>query len=103
LGGFAGANPRLLGTYEFLKELGKAGGFKHDVTAFYQRWILGRGTFRLTAAFIFNRSARSSAALISHQLVGTAFRAEQLRIPVSLSCNPGFLNVLHKLLSTLAD
>ncbi len=47
---------RLLGTYEFLKEIGKVGGFKHDVTPFYQRWILGRGCPRLHAAFVFNRS-----------------------------------------------
>ena len=46
---------RLLGTYDFLKEIGKVGGFKHDVTAFYQRWILGRGCPRLHAAFVFNR------------------------------------------------
>lgn len=40
-----GDNPRLLGTYEFLNQIVKAGGkeSKHEVSAFHQRWIIGRG------------------------------------------------------------
>ena len=55
--GNAGEDPRALGTYEFLKELGKVGGFKADVTAFHQRWIAGRGCPSIAAAFVFNRRA----------------------------------------------
>jgi len=52
----AGAAARLLGTREFLGEVGKAGGFKRDVAAFHERWVAGRGCPHLTAAFEFLRS-----------------------------------------------
>jgi hypothetical protein len=54
-GAAAAADARALGTSEFLRELGKVGGFKADVTPFYHRWVGGRGCPHLAAAFVFNR------------------------------------------------
>ena len=46
---------RLLGTRDFLKEVGKQGGFRKDIAAFHLRWISGRGCPRITAAFTFHK------------------------------------------------
>ena len=63
----AGANPRLLGTHEFLNQIVKAGGkeSKHEISAFHQRWIIGRGCPLLTAAVVFHRCTRGSN--LNHQ------------------------------------
>ena len=52
---------RLLGTRDFLKEVGKQGGFRKDITAFHERWIAGQGCVQLTAAFTFHKCAHKNA------------------------------------------
>ena len=61
-GGKPAEDARCLGYYEFLKDLGKAGGFKADATAFHYRWIAGRGCPRIAAAYVFDR--RGAAAYL---------------------------------------
>ena len=51
----SGGGARMLSTSAFLKEAGTAGGFRKEVPAFAARWVHGRGTPRLTAAFAYNR------------------------------------------------
>ena len=55
-----GENPRLLGTYEFLNQIVKAGGkeSKHEVSAFHQRWIIGRGCPLLIAGLRYDSNNR---------------------------------------------
>ena len=48
---YADVTKRLLGTRDFLKEVGKQGGFRKDITAFHERWIAGQGSPKITAAF----------------------------------------------------
>ena len=61
LGRAAGA--RELDSGEFLAEVGRAMGIKKDVEAFKQRWILGRGCPRISAAFTYSRHAKRHVLL----------------------------------------
>lgn len=61
----ADVTKRLLGTRDFLKEVGRQGGFRKDITAFHLRWIIGRGCPHVTAAFTFHKQA----SLTCHSIV----------------------------------
>ncbi|KAK9806814.1 hypothetical protein WJX72_003626 [[Myrmecia] bisecta] len=50
-------NARLISTREFLHNVGKQGGCRKEVGAFGERWIVGRGCPRITAAFAYNKRA----------------------------------------------
>lgn len=45
----------MLSTTEFVKGVGAVGGFRKEVPAFMQRWVYGRGSPRITAAFTYNK------------------------------------------------
>jgi len=53
--GLAGESSRLLSTASFLKEVGVAGGLRKEVQGFAERWIYGRGTPHIRAAFQWHR------------------------------------------------
>ena len=56
-GGLDADSPRLLSTASFLKEVGVAGGLRKEVQGFAERWIYGRGTPHIRAAFQWHRRA----------------------------------------------
>ena len=78
------AGARLLGTREFLNEVGKAGGFRRDVAAFHERWVAGRGCPRLTAGFQFHRK-RAVLELALRQAGPAAARAAAQRAAAAAS------------------
>ena len=41
---------------DFLREVAKTGGIRHEVSAIYKRWILGSGSPKITAAYFYNSS-----------------------------------------------
>ena len=51
----ADVTARLLGTREFLREVGTQGGFRKEIMAFHERWIAGQGCPQVTAAFTFHK------------------------------------------------
>ena len=51
----ADVTARLLGTREFLREVGTQGGFRKEIMAFHERWIAGQGCPKVTAAFTFHK------------------------------------------------
>ena len=50
-----GSNNRQLATMDFLREVAKIGGIRHEVSAIYKRWISGSGCPKITAAYLYNR------------------------------------------------
>ena len=50
-----GSSSRQLATMDFLREVAKIGGIRHEVSAIYKRWILGSGCPKITAAYFYNR------------------------------------------------
>jgi hypothetical protein len=51
----AGTDGRLLATMDFLREVAKIGGIRHEVSAIYKRWVSGRGYPSITGAYFYNR------------------------------------------------
>lgn len=50
-----GSSSRQLATMDFLREVAKIGGIRHEVSAIYKRWILGSGCPKIFAAYFYNR------------------------------------------------
>ena len=40
---------------DFLREVAKIGGIRHEVSAIYKRWVSGRGCPKITGAYFYNR------------------------------------------------
>ena len=57
-------SPRLLSTASFLKEVGVAGGLRKEVQGFAERWIYGRGTPHIRAAFQWHRRGLRTPCLV---------------------------------------
>ncbi|KAK9825158.1 hypothetical protein WJX81_006717 [Elliptochloris bilobata] len=94
--GGAPAGARLLGTREFLNEVGKAGGFKRDVAAFHERWVAGRGCPRLTAGFVYHRK-RAALELAVRQTGSAAARAAAERAAAAASKEGSSVGILKVL------
>ena len=45
----------MLTTMDFLREVAKIGGIRHEVSAIYKRWVSGRGCPKITGAYFYNR------------------------------------------------
>lgn len=50
-----GTDGRQLATMDFLREVAKIGGIRHEVSAIYKRWVSGSGYPRITGAYFYNR------------------------------------------------
>ena len=50
-----GLEGRLLTTMDFLREVAKIGGIRHEVSAIYKRWVSGRGCPKISGAYFYNR------------------------------------------------
>ena len=55
-----GLEGRLLTTMDFLREVAKIGGIRHEVSAIYKRWVSGRGCPKIMGAYFYNRWASSA-------------------------------------------
>ncbi|CAL8462796.1 g2329 [Coccomyxa elongata] len=95
-----GDNPRLLGTYEFLNQIVKAGGkeSKHEVSAFHQRWIIGRGCPLLIVGLNYdiNNRKRGVIEVALQQRGSHAARAAAEKVAAKEGSSAGFVKVLVK-------
>ena len=92
--GLDGDSPRLLSTASFLKEVGVAGGLRKEVQGFAERWIYGRGTPHIRAAFQWHRwgscrSCEATASLVA--LHGCIWRASRVQGPSIMAIAPARL------------
>uniref|UniRef100_A0A1D2A1I6 Transcription initiation factor TFIID subunit 2 n=2 Tax=Auxenochlorella protothecoides TaxID=3075 RepID=A0A1D2A1I6_AUXPR len=90
---------RTLDATQFVTELGRLAGFRKDVPAFFARWVLGSGTPRITAGFVYHAGPqrRSVLELALRQEGGTraaaAAAAAATRVSDSAGAGVGILRV----------
>ena len=56
-----GSSSRQLATMDFLREVAKIGGIRHEVSAIYKRWILGSGCPQDHCGLLLQQVSSSSA------------------------------------------
>ena len=86
--GLDGDSPRLLSTASFLKEVGVAGGLRKEVQGFAERWIYGRGTPHIRAAFQWHRRALCRSCPDTSDIVWFPLEASHVEGPRNMAFAP---------------